>query len=128
MQNVKVLAVQSILPCPTSELADYVLPGASFAEKRGSMINGAGRLQRLNKAISVPGHAMDDFQILLQLKAALGGGNGIHTIEEVFKAMAEATPALAGLSLSKIGDLGIDLKLQNGAPTRAAQPSSHATI
>jgi len=111
VQKVPILVVQSILPCPTSELADYVLPGASFAEKRGSMVNGAGRLQRLNKAIPVPGNAMDDFQILLQLKSALGGGNGIHAIEDVFKAMAAATPALAGLSLSKIGDLGLDLKL-----------------
>jgi len=128
VQNVRLLAVQSILPCPTSELADYVLPGASFAEKRGSMINGAGRLQRLNKAITLPGQAMDDWQILLQLKAALGGGNGIHSIEEVFKAMVEATPALAGLSLSKIGDLGIDLKLQNGVSARAEQPSPHAAI
>jgi len=127
IQKAKLLVVQSILPCPTSELADFVLPGASFAEKRGSMINGAGRLQRLNKAISVPGQAMDDFQILLQLKSALGGGNGIHTIEEVFKAMAEVTPAFTGLSLSKIGDLGIDLKLSNGASSRAAPPSSHAT-
>jgi len=76
------------------------------------MINGGGRLQRLGKAIPVPGQAMDDFQILLQLKAALGGGNGIHSIEEVFKAMAEKTPAFAGLSLSKIGDLGVELKLQ----------------
>jgi NADH-quinone oxidoreductase subunit G len=128
VQKVKVLSIQSILPCPTSEFADFVLPGASFAEKRGSMINGAGRLQRLNKAIAPPGQAMDDFQILLQLKAALGGGNGIHTIEEVFKAMAEATPAFAGLSLSKIGDLGIDLKLANGVSPRAAQPSPHAAI
>ena len=111
VQKVPILVVQSILPCPTSELADYVLPGASFAEKRGSMVNGAGRLQRLNKAIPVPGNAMDDFQILLQLKSALGGGNGIHAIEDVFTAMAAATPALAGLSLSKIGDLGLDLKL-----------------
>jgi len=110
VQKVKVLAVQSILASPTTELADYVLPGASFAEKRGSMINGAGRLQRLNKAIAIPGHALDDWQILVQLKAALGGGNGIHTIEEVFKAMAAASPAFSGLSLSKIGDLGISLK------------------
>ena len=128
IQNVKLLAVQSLLPSPTTELADYVLPGASFAEKRGSMINGAGRLQRLNKAISVPGRAMDDFQILLQLKAALGGGNGIHTIEEVFKAMAEAIPTFAGLSLSKIGDLGLDLKLSGAGSTRSAQPSPHAAI
>jgi len=118
VQNVKLLVVQSILPCPTSELADFVLPGASFAEKRGSMINGAGRLQRLNKAIALPGQAMDDWQILLQLKAALGGGNGLHTIEEVFKAMAEATPALSGLTLSRIGDLGIDLKLEPALATK----------
>jgi NADH-quinone oxidoreductase subunit G len=81
------------------------------------MINGYGRLQRLNKAIAVQGNAMDDWQILVQLKAALGGGNGIHTIEDVFKAMAAATPALSGLSLSKIGDLGIDLKLPHDANT-----------
>jgi NADH-quinone oxidoreductase subunit G len=111
LQKVQLLAVQGILASPTSDAADYVLPGASFAEKRGSMVNGAGRLQRLNKAITTPGHAMDDWQILVQLKAALGGGNGIHAIEDVFKAMAAATPALAGLSLSKIGDLGVELKL-----------------
>lgn len=123
LQKLKLLVVQSILQSPTSELADYVLPGASFAEKRGSMINGAGRLQRLNKAIPLPGQAMDDWQILLQLKAALGGGNGLHTIEEVFKAMAEVTPAFTGLSLSKIGDLGLDLKLSDAAKSRAAQPA-----
>ena len=39
-----------------------------------------------------PVSRMDDWQILLHLKEALGGGNGLHTIEEVFKAMAE-TPA-----------------------------------
>jgi NADH-quinone oxidoreductase subunit G len=126
MQNIRLLAVQSILRSPTTDLAHFVLPGASFAEKRGTMINGAGRLQRLNKAIALPAQTMEDWQILLQLKAALGGGNGIHTIEEVFKAMAEATPALAGLTMSRIGDLGVDLKLRNGLPTRTAEPSPQA--
>jgi len=124
LQNVKLLAVQSLLQNVTTELADYVLPGASFAEKRGSMINVNGRLQRLNKAISVPGNAMDDLQILLQLKAALGGGNGLYTIEEVFKAMVEATPAFAGLSLSKIGDLGVQMK--SSTPARSVQPIPQA--
>jgi NADH-quinone oxidoreductase subunit G len=128
VQSIKLLAVQSIIACPTSELADYVLPGASFAEKRGSMINGTGRLQRLNKAITLPGQAMDDWQILVQLKAALGGGNGIHSIEDVFKSMAEASPAFAGLSLSKISDLGVDLKSRHGAADRGVQPSPHSTI
>jgi NADH-quinone oxidoreductase subunit G len=104
--------VQTLLQTATTDRAHFVLPGASFAEKRGSMINGAGRLQRLNRAIAPPGQAMDDWQILLKLKEALGGGNGLHTIEEVFKAMAAKVPAFAGLTLSRIGDLGVELKTQ----------------
>ena len=122
LHKLKLLAVQGLLKSGTTALAHFILPGASFAEKRGSLINAAGRLQRLNQAISVPGMAMDDWQILLQLKAALGGGNGIYTIEEVFRAMSAATPALNGLSLSRIGDLGVQLALP-GAPA-PAQPAT----
>ena len=35
--------------------ASAVLPSLGFAEKRGSMINGKGRLQRLNRAVRGPG-------------------------------------------------------------------------
>jgi NADH-quinone oxidoreductase subunit G len=123
LSGLKLLATIALLKSKTTELADFVLPGASFAEKRGSMINGEGRLQRLNQAISVPGLAMDDWQILLQLKAALGGGNGIHSIEEVFKAMAAATPVLAGFSLSHIGDLGVKLELPNASAPSPRNPA-----
>lgn len=102
------LITQKLLKSRSTDIAHFSLPGASFAEKRGSLINGAGRLQRLNKAIAIPGQAMDDFEILLQLRSALTGGNGLHTIEEVFKAMAASVPAFSGLSLSKIGDLGVE--------------------
>jgi NADH-quinone oxidoreductase subunit G len=89
--------------------ADIVLPSASYAEKRGSMINGKGRLQRLNKAINTPGDARDDWEILRDLIAAINGSNGLHSIEDLFRQMAGETSALEGLSLSKIGDLGVDL-------------------
>ena len=39
----------------SNPLANVVLPSLGFAEKRGSMINGKGRLQRLNRAIRGPG-------------------------------------------------------------------------
>jgi len=116
LQKLDVLIVVGLLQDETTAQADFILPGASFAEKRGSMINGLGRLQRLNRAIAPPGQAMDDWQILLRLKEALGGGNGLHTIEEVFKAMAAATPALSGLTLSRIGDLGVEV-IKPAAPT-----------
>ncbi len=101
----------ALLPNTATPNSHFILPGASFAEKRGSMINGKGRLQRLNRAVTTPGQARDDWEILIDLKQALGGGNGIHSIEEVFKAMTHATPSLKDLSLSKIGDQGVSLAL-----------------
>ncbi|MFT4176092.1 MAG: molybdopterin-dependent oxidoreductase [Luteolibacter sp.] len=96
-----------LLANPTAELAHLVLPGSGFAEKRGSMVNLSGRLQRLNRAVEAPGLAQDDWEILRDLILAYTGGkNEIFLIEEVFKAMAEAIPAFAGLTLSKIGHQG----------------------
>ena len=99
-----------MLPNATTAAAGFVLPSAGFAEKRGSMINKNGRLQRLNRAIQPPGLARDDWEILLALTEAVTDSSlGFTAIEDVVKAMTAATPALAGLSLSKIGDLGVQL-------------------
>jgi NADH-quinone oxidoreductase subunit G len=111
LAKLSALVVMGILPDKTTANATTLLPSASWAEKRGSMINVKGRIQRLNRAISSPGMARDDWEILRDLILAAGGSNGIYTIEEVFKQMAAETPALAGLSLGKIGDLGTQLSL-----------------
>ena len=73
------------------------------------MVNVNGRLQRLNRALSAPGEARDDWETLSDLIKALGG-EGASSLEDLFKQMASETPALAGLNFGKIGDLGIDLK------------------
>jgi NADH-quinone oxidoreductase subunit G len=95
-----------ILENAATNCATALLPAAGFAEKRGSMINGKGRLQRLNRAIQPPGQARDDWEILRDLIQEYSGQNGIYTIEEVFGQMSHSVPEFAGLSLSKIGDLG----------------------
>ncbi len=92
---------------PTALAAHLVLPAVSFAEKRGSMVNLSGRLQRLNRALELPGQAHDDWEILRDLILALSGGkNETHHIEDIFKAMAESIRELNGLTLSKIGHQG----------------------
>ena len=103
------LVAMDILPNATTDKAHFVLPSSAWCEKRGSMINLKNRIQRLNKAVVAPGSARDDWEILRDLIFAVSGSNGLHSIEDVFKAMASATPALAGLTLSRIGDLGVDL-------------------
>ncbi len=114
LDKLECLVTTAILPNDTTRAATIVLPSAGFSEKRGSMINLDGRLQRLNRATSSPGQARDDWEILRDLIQAVGGSNGIYAIEEVFKAMAAEVPALAGLSLIKIGDLGVELQLADG--------------
>jgi NADH-quinone oxidoreductase subunit G len=104
------LVAMGILPSPTTSAATVVLPGASFAEKRGSMINAKGRLQRLNRAVPVPDTARDDWEILRDLIQHLNGANGVYLIEDVFRQMAESVAELRGLSLSKVSDLGIELE------------------
>jgi NADH-quinone oxidoreductase subunit G len=109
LEKLDSLVVTAILPDRTTANATVLLPAASWAEKRGSMINLKGRLQRLNQAISSPGWARDDWEILRDLIQAVSGSNGIYTVDELFKQIAAEFSALEGLSLSRIGDLGVDL-------------------
>jgi NADH-quinone oxidoreductase subunit G len=101
----------NILPNETTRRASVVLPSAGFAEKRGSMINRNGRLQRLNSAIEPPGEARDDWEILRDLLQGVSGSNGFQMLEDVFREMAAETAPLNGLNLGKIGDLGLQLEL-----------------
>jgi NADH-quinone oxidoreductase subunit G len=109
LRQLETLVVTGILPNQTTAAATVLLPSASWAEKRGSMINIKGRLQRLNRAIASPGKARDDWEVLRDLLQAVSGSNGTYTVDELFKQVAAEFPALEGLSLSRIGDLGIDL-------------------
>ncbi len=101
--------LMGILENPATNCATALLPSAGFAEKRGSMINGKGRLQRLNRAVPPPGQARDDWEILRDLIQAISGQNGIYTIEEVFGQMSQSVRELSGLTLSRIGDLGVQV-------------------
>ena len=107
LKQLAFLLQTSALANPTAEAAHIVLPSAAFAEKRGSMVNLSGRLQRLNRAVELPGQARDDWEILRDLILALAGGsNETHHIEDVFKALAGEVSEFSGLTLSKIGHLG----------------------
>jgi NADH-quinone oxidoreductase subunit G len=66
------LIVQGVLLTDLARAADFVLPGASYVEKEASYTNGQGRLQGTARAIPVPGDAMEDWQILVNLGIALG--------------------------------------------------------
>jgi NADH-quinone oxidoreductase subunit G len=109
LAKVDLIVCLDILPNTATKHAAAILPGAGFAEKRGSMVNMKGRIQRLNRATQPPGQARDDFEILSDLLRALGG-EAPQTLEGVFKEMSAAVPAFSGLTLAKLADGGIPLE------------------
>ena len=121
LAELRALVVMNVLPNDATKNATVVLPACGFAEKRGSMVNGKGRLQRLNHAVRPPGNARDDWEILRDLLQAVGGGDSLHSIDDVFRHISETVPQLGGLTLNKIGDLGVPvLQMQELPPTQPA--------
>src|SRR5438034_3904054 len=109
LAQLPVFIAMNVLSHEATERATVVLPACGFAEKRGSMINGKGRLQRLNRAVRPPGNACDDWEILRDLLQAIGGGDSLPSIEDVFRRISETVPQFAGLSSSEVGDLGVHI-------------------
>jgi len=99
-----------IIANKTAQASDIILPGASFAEKRGSMVNVIGRLQRLNQAIQPTGNSKEDWEIIRDLILAINGEqNDMYMIEDVVKMLAENVAEFNGVTFSKIGDQGIQI-------------------
>src|ERR1700736_4757225 len=124
LANMPAFVVMDILSNQATPYATALLPSSAYAEKRGTMINGKGRLQRLNRAVRAPGQARDDWEILRDLIQACAGTNGIGSIEDVFRQMSETVPPLAGLSLSRIGDLGVQVMQVDESPAPPPAPKS----
>jgi NADH-quinone oxidoreductase subunit G len=127
LAELRALVVMNILPNDATENATVVLPACGFAEKRGSMVNGKGRLQRLSQAVRPPGNARDDWEILRDLLQAIGGGDSLHSVDDVFRHISDIVPQFAGLTLNKIGDLGVPvLQMQELPPMEPADEQAIA--
>jgi len=100
------LIVQGILLTPLAEAADFVLPGASSAEKETSYTNGQGRLQAASRALPLAGDSMEDWQILVNLAHALGVALSYADAGSVradIAARFAGSPALEGISALTFG-------------------------
>ena len=125
LANRSAFITMDILSNAATEHAAVVLPASGFAEKRGSMINGDGRLQRLNRAVRPPGNARDDWEILRDLLQALGGSNGLYSIDDVFRQMSAEIQVFHGLTLNKIGDLGLRVIKEDESPLPPIDPKEY---
>ncbi len=109
------LNVSDILPNKTTELAHYLLPGCAHAEKRGSFVNGRGRVQRFMQNIQPKGNARPEWEFLHELVHGPAGRDGAASIEGVFNQMAREVPAFHGLTWAESGNHSIVAFLSNRA-------------
>ncbi|MGH2545036.1 MAG: molybdopterin oxidoreductase family protein, partial [Ardenticatenaceae bacterium] len=74
LSNLDFLVVQELFMTQTAELADVLLPAASFAERDGSFTNFERRVQRYLKGVEPIGEALPDWQIIARLAAQFDAG------------------------------------------------------
>ncbi len=107
LKNLDHLVVQDIFLTKTAELADVVLPGsASWCEADGTVTNSERRVQRVRKAITPPGNAHDDIQIILDLAALMGHSWTYDSSEHVWNELRSLSPMHFGMTYTRLADLG----------------------
>ena len=105
------LIVSDILPNKTTEAAHYLLPGCAHAEKRGTVTNVKGRVQRFLKAVEPRGDARPEWEFLHELVHNVTGQNGFVSIEGLFNQMAKEVPAFNGVTWASLGDTGVTVQI-----------------
>ncbi len=107
LENLELLVVQDIFMTETGELADVILPAASFAEKDGTFSNTERRVQRVRKAIEPIGNAKADWVILMELMNRFGYEKHYTHPSQIMDEIASVTPSYAGISYDRIEETGI---------------------
>lgn len=117
----KVVAVSA---CKTSlsDRADLVVPGLTFAEKLGLMVNFKGHIQKLGQALDFEAdfaptaqkmrnapRPVSDWKVLEELMSSLQGEEPVTCISVIRRYIVENEAAFANVDLQKIGPLGTRL-------------------
>ena len=70
-----------------AEMADIILPGASYTEQNGYFTNLEGKIQKAYQASYPPGDAKEDWKIINELSASLKRKNLYSNKDELIKSM-----------------------------------------
>lgn len=100
-----------------SAAADWVLPGASYAEVDGTFVNFEGRVQRIRKALEPLADARPTWKIVQDLAAGQGVVWKHKRSEDIFAALALESAAFRGMTYTALEPHG---KLWNAAPAPQA--------
>ena len=101
------LVVQDIFLTETAWHADVVLPASAHAEKLGTFTNTNRQVQIGRPAVTPPGEARLDIDILIDLANRLGLGWTYGGVGDVYEEMRAHMPSLSGLPWHRINAEGV---------------------
>ncbi len=104
--KLSLLVVQDLFPSPLIQRATYQLPGGAFAEREGSYVNRADRLQSVPWAIRPPLGVRTEGSLYWELLGNQGLFNARTVLDEVARKINYFS-AITG----PIPDVGLDLKV-----------------
>ena len=91
----------------TRDHANVVFPASSFAEKDGTFTNTERRVNRVRKALDSPGHAREDWRIVVDFANALGAGWEYASAEQAWDEFADLAPNWSGIRYDRLEEQGI---------------------
>ena len=107
LESLDFLVVQNLFLTETAQLADVVLPAASFAEKSGTFTNTERRVQLVRQAIPPIGQSRPDWRIIIDLSTRLGYPMSYNDTREIMDEMASLSPIYAGVTHERLESAGL---------------------
>jgi formate dehydrogenase alpha subunit len=107
LENLDFLVVQDIFLTETAQMADVVLPAASFAEKEGTFVNTERKVQLIRKAVEPPGDAKEDWKIIADLSGRMGYPMNYGSAKDIMEEIAGVTPSYCGINYGRLKSDGI---------------------
>ncbi|MCJ7687228.1 MAG: formate dehydrogenase subunit alpha [Desulfobacteraceae bacterium] len=107
LAKLDLVVVQDLFLTETAQMADVVLPAASFVEKDGTFTNTERRVQRVRKAVEPPGEAKLDWEIISEVAARLGYPLAYGSSAEIMDEIAQVTPIYHGINFDRLNKKGL---------------------
>jgi formate dehydrogenase major subunit len=104
LEDLNFLVVQDIYPTETAQLADVVLPAATWVEREGIHAWVDRRVQKINKIIDPPGQAKPDWWVVCQLAQRMGYKDkfDFSSTREILEEIRSCVPMYAGITYERL--------------------------
>ena len=107
LEKLDFLVVQDIFMTATVQLADVVLPAAVWAEKAGTYTSTERRVQWSQKAVSPPGEALSDLEIVCDVANHLGLDFDYPNAAAVLAEINRLVPQYGGITRPRLDGMGL---------------------